>query len=81
MLKVKGVEIQQTLTELMMLALGPQALPHQHAAMEADYKGALAGPDYGVPLPGFYFNFRKASIYAGSDEIQRNIISKLMLGF
>ncbi len=80
MLKVKGTEIQQTLTELMMQALGHDALPHQHAAMEADYKGPLAGPGYGVALAGQYFNYRKASIYAGSNEIQRNIISKMMLG-
>jgi len=80
MLKVKGVEIQQTLTELMMLALGPQALPHQHAALDAGYDGPLAGPDYGISLSGLYFNFRKASIYAGSDEIQRNIISKMIIG-
>ncbi len=80
MLKVKGTEIQQMLTELMLQALGHQALPFQHEAMEADYEGALAGPDYGVPLAGLYFNYRKASIYAGSNEIQRNIISKMMLG-
>ncbi|HVT34489.1 MAG TPA: acyl-CoA dehydrogenase family protein [Nevskiaceae bacterium] len=80
MLKVKGVEIQQALTELMMLALGPQALAYQRAALDADYRGPLAGPEYGPPLPGHYFNFRKASIYAGSDEIQRNIIARMMLG-
>ncbi|HUP91236.1 MAG TPA: acyl-CoA dehydrogenase family protein [Solimonas sp.] len=81
MLKVKGVEVQQALTELMMLALGQHALPHQSAAMDAGYAGPVAGPDYGVPLSGHYFNFRKASIYAGSDEIQRNIIAKMILGF
>ncbi|MGH8528926.1 MAG: acyl-CoA dehydrogenase family protein [Nevskiales bacterium] len=80
MLKVKGTEIQQMLTELMLQALGQQALPLQHAAMEAEYEGPLAGPEYGVPLAGLYFNYRKASIYAGSNEIQRNIISKMMLG-
>lgn len=80
MLKVKGTEIQQMLTELMLQALGQQALPFQHDAMEVGYDGPLAGPDYGVPLAGLYFNYRKASIYAGSNEIQRNIISKMMLG-
>ena len=80
MLKVKGTEIQQMLTELMMQALGHGALPHQSAAMDAGYAGALSGADYGVPLTGDYFNYRKASIYAGSNEIQRNIISKMMLG-
>ena len=80
MLKVKGTEIQQALTELMMQALGHHALPYQHAAMDAGYKGGVIGPDYSVPVTGDYFNFRKASIYAGSNEIQRNIISKMMLG-
>ncbi len=80
MLKVKGTDIQQALTELMMQALGHHALPYQHDAMEADYAGPVVGPDYDVPLTGHYFNYRKASIYAGSNEIQRNIISKMMLG-
>jgi alkylation response protein AidB-like acyl-CoA dehydrogenase len=80
MLKIKGTEIQQALTELLMQALGHRALPYQHAAMQAGYAGPLAGAEYGVPLSGLYFNYRKASIYAGSNEIQRNIISKMMLG-
>jgi alkylation response protein AidB-like acyl-CoA dehydrogenase len=80
MLKVKGTDIQQMLTELMMQALGHDALPYQHDAMDISYKGPLVGPDYGVPATGHYFNYRKASIYAGSNEIQRNIISKMMLG-
>ena len=80
MLKVKGTEIQQALTELMMQALGHHALPYQHAAMDAGFRGTVVGPDFGVPMTGHYFNFRKASIYAGSNEIQRNIISKMMLG-
>ena len=80
MLKVQGTEIQQTLTELQMLALGPQALPYQPQALEAGYSGPLSGPDYAVPLTGRYLNHRKASIYAGSNEIQRNIIAKHMLG-
>jgi len=80
MLKVKGSEIQQALTELMMLALGPHALPYQPDALEAGYGGPRVGPEYAAGLSGDYFNFRKASIYAGSNEIQRNIISKMMLG-
>ncbi len=80
LLKVKGSEIQQMLTELMMQALGVHALPWQPAALEYAYQGEVAGPAFGPPLTGDYFNFRKASIYAGSNEIQRNIISKMMLG-
>jgi len=80
MLKVKGTEIQQALTELMMQAMGHHALPHQYAVLDYGYAGPLAGPEYGASATGDYFNYRKASIYAGSNEIQRNIISKMMLG-
>ena len=80
MLKVKGTEIQQMLTELMMQALGSHSLLWQPEALDYGYKGDVSGPDFGPPLTGEYFNYRKASIYAGSNEIQRNIISKMMLG-
>jgi alkylation response protein AidB-like acyl-CoA dehydrogenase len=80
LLKVKGSDIQQMLTELLMQALGVHALPWQPAALDYAYSGEVAGPAFGPPLTGDYFNFRKASIYAGSNEIQRNIISKMMLG-
>ncbi len=81
LLKIRGSEIQQTLSELMMLALGAYALPHQHAALDAGYSGDIVGPDYGVALSGNYFNMRKTTIYGGSNEIQKNIISKMILGF
>ncbi|MGB1560475.1 MAG: acyl-CoA dehydrogenase family protein [Sinimarinibacterium flocculans] len=81
LLKIRGSEIQQTLSELMMLALGHDALPFQHAALAPGYDGPLAGPDYGPPLTGQYFNMRKTTIYGGSNEIQKNIISKMILGF
>ena len=80
MLKVKGTEIQQMLTELMMQALGSHSLLWQPEALDYGYKGEVSGPEFGPPLTGEYFNYRKASIYAGSNEIQRNIISKMMLG-
>ena len=38
------------------------------------------GPDYAHPAAPVYFNWRKASIYGGSNEIQRNIIAKMVLG-
>ena len=39
------------------------------------------GPDYAGPLAPTYFNWRKISIYGGSNEIQRNIVAKAILGF
>jgi alkylation response protein AidB-like acyl-CoA dehydrogenase len=73
LLKIRGTEIQQTLTELMVEVMGP-----------------LAQPFAPIDDPGFdnftarllprYFNYRKTTIYAGSNEIQRNIIAKMSLG-
>ena len=80
LLKLRGSEIQQTLSELKMQALGPYMLPYQPEASNQSYQGALAGPDYGVPLSAKYFNNRKTTIYGGSNETQRNIISQMILG-
>jgi pimeloyl-CoA dehydrogenase large subunit len=77
-LKIKGSEIQQTISELLMDVVGPYALPYQ-----PDLDGSNEppiGPDYAGPLAPTYFNWRKISIYGGSNEIQRNIISKAILG-
>ncbi len=79
-LKIKGSEIQQRLTELAMEAVGPYALPFQREALEAGWNGEPIGPDYAAPLAPHYFNYRKVSIYGGSNEIQKNVIAKGMLG-
>lgn len=80
-LKIKGTEVQQMLTELMMEAVGPYAAPFQPEAFrEEHWNEEPAGPDYAPPLAPVYFNWRKASIYGGSNEIQRNIIAKTVLG-
>jgi alkylation response protein AidB-like acyl-CoA dehydrogenase len=73
MLKIKGTEIQQSITELMMQAAGPLALAFRPVdPMDFDHFTARLGPRY--------MNLRKATIYAGSNEIQRNIIAKMTLG-
>ena len=74
MLKIKGTEIQQTLTELMMQAVGPLAQPF------APTNGAEGFDGFTASIAPRYCNFRKTTIYAGSNEIQRNIISKMSLG-
>jgi alkylation response protein AidB-like acyl-CoA dehydrogenase len=79
-LKVKGTEIQQSLTELMMEAVGPYALPHLPQAWSGHWLGEYVGPEYAAPLAARYFNYRKVSIYGGSNEIQRNIIAQHILG-
>jgi alkylation response protein AidB-like acyl-CoA dehydrogenase len=83
-LKIKGSEIQQTLAELQMQALGPDALPYLREALEMDWVADASFAEhyrpYAPPLSGQYFNLRKTTIYAGSTEIQKNIISQLILG-
>jgi hypothetical protein len=73
MLKIRGTEVQQAITELMMQAVGPMAQP-----FVAVDDGAI--DHFTSRLAPRYFNYRKASIYAGSNEIQRNIIAKMTLG-
>ena len=88
LLKIRGSEIQQRYTELMMLAAGPFAIPLIREAMEAGWQGdaaegALGGFPGGVvgnaPLASTYFNMRKTTIYGGSNEVQRNIVAQTVL--
>lgn len=79
-LKIRGTEIGQRLFELAMEATGQDAIAHIPDALEPDYDGPLVGTMNAVPAAGDYFNMRKLSIFGGSNEIQRNIISKLVLG-
>jgi len=74
LLKIKGTEIQQTLTELMMQTAGPLAPIFRPVAADAPFDAFTAA------LFPRYCNVRKATIYAGSNEIQRNIIAKATLG-
>jgi alkylation response protein AidB-like acyl-CoA dehydrogenase len=77
LLKIKGTEIQQALSELMMQAMGPYALSFER---DPEAQGGLAGPAFAGQLSATYCNFRKTSIYGGSNEIQKNIISQRLLG-
>jgi alkylation response protein AidB-like acyl-CoA dehydrogenase len=84
LLKIKGSEIIQQLAELQMHALGHDALPYLREALDVDWVPPPLLADhyapFAPPLTGQYFNYRKTTIYAGSTEIQKNIISKLILG-
>ena len=79
-LKLKGSEIQQRLTELALEAVGPYAMPFQREALEHGWNEEPVGAEYAAATAPHYFNYRKVSIYGGSNEIQRNVISKMMLG-
>ncbi len=89
LLKIKGSEIQQRFTELMMLAAGPYSVPCVQEAEAAGWQRDYASAAFGVypggtaavaPLAPAYFNFRKTTIYGGSTEVQRNIIAQTVLG-
>lgn len=80
LLKIRGSEIQQRYTELMMLTAGPMALPRPDGSLEPGWKGDFEGAEVIAPLTGRYFNFRKTSIYGGTNEVQRNIIAQTVLG-
>ena len=75
-LKIKGTEIQQRLQDLALEAAGHYGAPFLG---EAGHNSGI-GPQHSLDLAGDYFNGRKTSIYGGSNEIQRNIISKMVLG-
>ena len=77
-LKLKGTVIQQRLTELMMEVVGPYVMPYQPP--EEGQNEPAIGPDCAAAAGPTYFNYRKVSIYGGSNEIQRNIIAKAILG-
>jgi alkylation response protein AidB-like acyl-CoA dehydrogenase len=80
-LKIKGSEIQQTISELLFEVVGPYGLPYQPAQIEDDrVNEPPIGPGYAAPLAPTFFNWRKMSIYGGSNEIQKNIIAKAILG-
>ena len=75
-LKIKGSELQQMTTELMVTVAGPYVAPmpsHSH-------NEPPVGPEWADAVAPQFFNFRKVSIYGGSNEIQRNIIAKAFLG-
>jgi hypothetical protein len=76
MLKVRGTEIQGDIFELTMMCAGGYALGMRRDETGADVDTVRRGQDSALP----YFNFRKTLIYAGSNEIQRNIIAKAVLG-
>jgi alkylation response protein AidB-like acyl-CoA dehydrogenase len=81
-LKIKGSELQQVATELMMDVVGPFVMPFGASMDDEDRTNEPPiGPDYAAAAAPSYFNNRKVSIYGGSNEIQRNIIAKAILGF
>jgi alkylation response protein AidB-like acyl-CoA dehydrogenase len=80
MLKIRGTEIRQEITSLTRRALGPYAQPFVSEALDEGYNGEPIGPAEAAPVASHYFNNRKLSIFGGSNEVQREIITKASLG-
>jgi alkylation response protein AidB-like acyl-CoA dehydrogenase len=78
MLKIRGSEIQQTLTELACEALGYYASPYEH--LPDGTNQPPVGPEYAQGRMEAFLYYRATTIYGGSNEIQRNIIAKMVLG-
>jgi alkylation response protein AidB-like acyl-CoA dehydrogenase len=83
MLKCKGSEMQQAISELALEAVGEAGIPFvadSWAIVDGRSNEPMPVPDYAAAVAPSYFNYRKTSIYAGSNEIQRNIMAKMVLG-
>jgi alkylation response protein AidB-like acyl-CoA dehydrogenase len=79
-LKIKGSELQQAATELLVEAAGPHALTFMDRHGEERSNAPLAELEWASLATQNYFNMRKVSIFSGSNEIQHNIIAKMALG-
>ena len=79
-LKIVGTELAQKIDELILELAGYNSLPYVPEQFEADYAGEPLGPGSTAAAALTYFNNRKLSIFGGSNEIQRNIICKAVLG-
>ncbi len=71
-LKLRGSQLQQTATELLVEVAGADALPYE--------AGDIASPEWAQHAAPHYLNYRKTSIYGGSNEVQRTIIASTILG-
>lgn len=80
LLKCRGTELQMQLTELVLEAVGNYGIPFFNPPPTKGLNIEPIGPDYAGAAAPSYFNTRKTAIYAGSNEIQRNIMAKMVLG-
>ena len=80
LLKTRGTEIGQAITELAVELVGYYGIPFNNPGPEIGNNEPAIGSKFANTAAPRYFNYRKASIYAGSNEVQRNIMAKLVLG-
>ena len=79
-MKIQNTELMQALDELALQALGIYAPVHQPAARAPDANIDFVGPEAGLVTTARYLNDRAGSIYGGTNEIQRDIVARLILG-
>ena len=79
-LKLTVSTLLQRITELAMGSLGPYAVADQRRALGIGANEAVVGPDYALVPTAKYLNSRAATIYGGSNEIQHNILARILLG-
>ena len=79
-LKIKGTELLQNSSELVMDVGGPQAMPVWEQELAAMTNEPAIGPDWAPQMAPAYLMLRAASIYGGTNEIQKNILNKAVLG-
>ncbi len=79
-LKVRGTEIQQAIGELFVEMLGYDAVPYDPEALTPGWNEPPVGPAEAVPAVSGYLYGRAATIYGGSNEIQRSVLAKMVLG-
>jgi alkylation response protein AidB-like acyl-CoA dehydrogenase len=80
LLKTRGTEIGQAITEMAMELVEYYAIPFNNPGPNPGHNEEPIGSEFANTSAPRYFNYRKASIYAGSNEVQRNIMAKLVLG-
>ncbi len=81
LLKIRGSEIQQRISELTLNAVGYYGLANNNFEDINERSNIKSiGPDYAMNAGSNYLNIRKTTIYGGSNEIQKNILSKMVLG-
>jgi alkylation response protein AidB-like acyl-CoA dehydrogenase len=79
-LKIRGSELQQTISSLLVEAVGYYAAPYELERFEDGWNEAPLGPDYAQGSVAMHLYGRASTIYGGSNEIQRNVIAKMILG-
>ena len=80
LLKIRGTELEQLISELQSEAVAYYGQPYDLHVLKEGWNEPPIGPEYAATVNPFYFMWRKASISGGSNEIQKNIIAQRTLG-